>query len=195
MKKIHKILICFILIIIFVIFNYKNFISGNNINSKEKIVEKILSGSLEYEAKIRVKVISNKNENVYEIKQKETLKESYQEVISEGKVKGLKILCTDNVLKVENSKLNLQKIYEDYAIISNNYLFINSFLKDYKNAKVKEEEDTIIIDIKLENYNKYIKYKEIYLDKNTGIPIKMIIKDSDKHIRACIEYINFKIFQ
>lgn len=199
MKIVHKISIIILIIsIIFFIFYYKNFFSGNNISikNKEEIIENILNGKVEYEAKIKVKIISNKNENIYEINQRENKKESYQEVISKGDIEGLKIFCTKNVLKVENSKLNIEKVYDNYDILTNDYLFLNNFAKDYfkdKKADIKEVGENIIIDVEIENSNKYIKYKELYLDKNTGKPIKMIIKDSDKQVRACIEYINIEI--
>lgn len=200
MKNIHKVLIlCFIgFLIIFFIFNYKKIFYGNNIsiNKKEEIIEKILNGKLNYKANIIVRVTSNKNENIYEIMQEETEKTSYQEVISKGDIEGTKIVYTDNVLKVENSKLNLKKIYENYDPIMNDYLFLSSFTKEYMEStetSLDETDENIIITLKIENANKYIKYKELYVNKDTGIPIKMIIKDSDKQVRVCIEYTSIEI--
>lgn len=199
MKNIHKLLIVIIiLLIIFLIFNYKKSISGNNISikSKEKIIENILSGKIKYKAEIKVKIISNKNENIYVINQKEDEKESYQEVISKGEIEGVKIFCTDDVLKVENSNLKIEKIYENYDIVTNDYLFLNNFAKDYlknKDFQMEENDEYIIIKIEIKYANKYIKFKELYLDKKTGKPIKLIIKDGDKQIKASIEYINIEI--
>lgn len=199
MKIVHKILILIlIIIIIFFIFNYKKIFCGNNISikNKDEIIENILNGKVLYKAIIKVKVISNKNENIYEIMQEENNNKSYQEITSEGDIKGLKIIYTDNVLKVENSKLNLKKMYENYDLVTNDYLFLNSFSKDYlesKDTSLEEKNNELIIRLKVENSNKYIKYKELYVNKDTGIPIKMIIKDSDKQVIACIEYINIEI--
>ena len=199
MKKIYKILITIVIIsIIFCIFNYKKIFSGNNISVKSKnvIIESILNGKIKYNAKIKVEVISNKNKNVYVIKQKESGKESYQEVISDGDIEGLKIVCTENVLKVENSNLKIEKIYENYDIVTNDYLFLTNFAKDYlknEHFEIEENDKCMIVKVEVKDANKYIKFKELYLDKKTGMPIKMIIKDSDKQKRASIEYINIEI--
>ena len=87
-------------------------------------------------------------------------------------------------------------MYENYDLVTNDYLFLNSFSKDYlesKDTSLEEKNNELIIRLKVENSNKYIKYKELYVNKDTGIPIKMIIKDSDKQVIACIEYINIEI--
>lgn len=199
MKIVHKIFIVLLIIcVIFFIFNYKKIFYGNNISikNKDEIIEKILNGKIEYKANIKVNIISNKNQNIYEIMQEESQNKSYQEIITKGDIEGVKIIYTDNVLKVENSKLNLKKIYENYELVTNDYLFLSSFSKDYlesEDTSLEEIDDTIIINLKVENSNKYIKYKELYLNKDTGMPIKLIIKDSDKQVIACIEYINIEI--
>ena len=77
----------------------------------------------------------------------------------------------------------------------NDYLFLSSFSKDYLESENKsiEENEEIVIKVKIKNSNKYIKYKELYVDKKTGKPKKMIIKDCDKHVRICIEYIKINV--
>lgn len=199
MKKIHKILIvCLILIIFLFIFNYKKFFLGNTINIKikEKNIENILNGKLNYKSDIVVTVFSNKTKNVYSIMQEENNGKSYQEIKNECDIKGLKILYTEDALKVENSKLKLEKIYQDFEPIMNDYLFLSSFSNDYlknEDKSIEEEDGEIIIKVKIENSNKYIKYKELYVNKETGKPIKMVIKDSDKQVVVCIEYINLEV--
>lgn len=199
MKKIHKILIILLVgVIFFLIFNYKKIFCGNTINikSKQEIIEKILNGNVNYKAEMIVKIISNKNENIYEVIQEENNIKSYQEVVSKGDIEGIKIIYTDDVLKVENTDLKLEKIYKDYEPIMSNYLFLSDFSEDYLKSdetSVTETETDIVINLKIENSNKYIKYKELYINKKTGLPIKMIIKDSDKQVRVCIEYTNIEI--
>lgn len=197
MKK-YKIIILMIFIIFLCFFNYKKIFSGNTINikNKEKNIENILNGNLEYKCDTQVTIYSNKTKNIYSIVQEETKEKSYQEVTNKCDIEGIRILYTDNVLKVENSRLNLEKIYENFEPIMNDYLFLSSFSNDYlesNDKSIDEENDEIIIKVKIENSNKYIKYKELYVDKKTGNPLKMIIKDSDKQVRVCIEYINMNV--
>ena len=199
MRVVHKIFIILLTIcVIFFIFNYKKIFYGNNISikNKDEIIEKILNGKIEYKANIKVNIISNKNQNIYEIMQEESQSQSYQKITSDGDINGVEIIYTDNVLKVENSRLNLKKIYENYELVTSDYLFLSSFSKDYlesQDTSLEKIDNTIVISLKVENSNKYIKYKELYVNRDTGIPIKMIIKNSDKQVIACIEYINIEI--
>lgn len=199
MKKIHIFLIIVIcLVLIFWIFYYKNSLNGNNIikQNQEEIIESILNNKILYNAKIKVKIYSNKNYHEYIMKQEENENKSYLEVISEGDISGLIIENNNDKLIIKNSKLNLEKIYENYNSIMNNCLFLSSFSEEYKESedvKKYEENEDIVIIIKIKNSNKYIKYKELYLDKNTGIPKKLIVKNSYKQIIVCIEYTNIEI--
>ncbi len=197
MKK-RYIFLILIVIIIFLIFNYKKIINGNNIISKneEDIIESILSENVKYKSEVKVTVYSNKNQNEYKLKQEESENFSYQEVISKGNLEGLITEINNKKIIIRNSRLNLEKIYENYEEVTNNYLFLRAFGEDYNNSedvKKYEEEDNIVVSVKIKNSNKYIKYKELYIDKNTGIPKKLIVKNSDKQIVVCIEYTNIEI--
>ena len=197
MKKILLIVGIFCLII-FLIFYYKIFVNGNNISikNKDKIIEYILNGVSEYEAELEVIVISNKTKNIYNIKQKVKENKSIQEVTSPENIKGLIIEHESNNLKVSNTELNLEKIYKDYDVVLNNSLFLNCFIDDYKNniSKEYEENEEIVLETKLNNNpNTYIKYKELHIDKKTGKPIKLEIKDHTKNTRICIIYNNIEI--
>lgn len=197
MKKKYIILVV-IFVLIFSCFYYKKIFTGNNIIklSEEDVVESILSDSFKYKAKIKVKIYSNKNENTYEMLEEETGKHSYLEVTSKSDVSGLSIEDLNDKIIVKNTKLNLEKIYENYNPMLNNCLFLGSFNKEYKEATKKEqyeEDGNIVIKFELSKSTKYIKYKELYIDKKTGLPKKLIVKASDKQVKACIEYINIEI--
>jgi len=115
MKK-QKFLIIFVFIcsIVFCILYYNFLKSGNNINrSQEQIVEDILKEFNNYEANIEVTVKSNKNENKYEMKQVVKDKYSKQEILNPDNIKDLTIELEENKLKILNSKLNMEKIYEN----------------------------------------------------------------------------------
>lgn len=191
MKK-KYIFIILIFILFFLFFNYKNQKLGNTIIklSEEKIIENILSGKLNYEAEVKVKVYSNKNENEYMLKIAESGENSIIEGIGENDISGLKIEKKDGNLTIKNTKLKLDKIYEDYKEITDNTLFLNSFSKE--NDKITYEED--IVKITLVNNNRYIKYKELYLDEDTGVPKKLVIKDSSNNPKIIIEYTSIEIF-
>ena len=87
-------------------------------------------------------------------------------------------------------------LYENYKLLIKNSLFINSFIEDYENYEptitVNEEEIIIKIDID-KNINTYIKSKELYLNKNTGLPTKLLIKDDSQKVNTSIIYNDIKI--
>lgn len=186
-----------ICITIFLIFYYIFRISGNNIiRNQNEFVEDILKKLEKYEANIEVTVVSNKNENVYNMQQIVDEEKSKLIVNSPENVKGLEIELKDGNLKITNAKTNMEKIYENYKAIINNSLFISAFIEDYKNNEVEilETEEEIIIKINLkENNNTYIKSKELYLDKESGVPIKLLIKDNVQKINTSIIYNDIKI--
>lgn len=200
MKRKYLIFLILIFFIIFLIFYYKNFLNGNNTfkKSNEEIIENILNENLSYKSEAQVTIYSNKNENTYIINQEETKKYSKLEVVSKGDISGLILEYKENKMILKNTELNLEKIFDNYKELSGNYLFLKTFVKEYlesENCQILEDEENIIIKISLLEFNKYIKYKELYIDKKTGLPNKLIIKNSDKQIKVCIIYNNIEIFQ
>lgn len=186
-----------ICIMIFLIFYYIFFISGNNIiRNQNEFVEDIFEDLEKYEANIDVIVVSNKNENRYNMFQTVDEEDSRLEVNSPENVKGLKIELKNGNLKITNEKTNMEKLYENYKLLINNSLFINSFIEDYKNnvATITENEEEIIVKIDIDkNNNTYIKSKELYLNKKTGLPTKLLIKDDSQKINTSIIYNDIKI--
>lgn len=188
------IILIFIIISIFlIIFNNKgskNLKIGNNTSSQE-IVEYILNIS-SYECKIEVEVNSNKNKNKYILKQQYISPDiSTQEVIEPTNIAGVKVIKNGDNLKIENTNLNLTTIFEKYEYISENSLDLSSFIEDYKNNKdsnFKEETNQIIMHTTANYENRNVKYKTLYIDKNTAIPTKMEIKDNNKNTTVYILY-------
>lgn len=181
-----------ICIILFFILYYIFCISGNNIiRNQNEFVEDIFEDLEKYEARLQVTITSNKNENVYDMYQ--IVDEEYSKLIinSPENVKGLEIEMKDDNLKIINGKTNMEKIYENYKTSINNSLFINSFIEEYKNnlVEILENENEIIVKINLDKDNHtYIKSKELYLDKKTKLPKKLIIKDNVQKINTSIIY-------
>ncbi len=197
--KSKKLLLIFVLICItiFFIFYYIFFILGNNINrSQDEIVDNIINKTNEYEANIDVKVISNKNENYYKMYQIVNDEKSIQIVDEPENIKGLEIENISNKLIIRNTKLNMEKIYDQYEFLLNNSLFLNVFIEDYKKntSKIYEENDELIFEVKLDSSKStYIKYKELHVDKISGVPRQLIIKDNTKKTCISIIYNDIKI--
>ena len=71
-----------------------------------------------------------------------------------------------------------------------------SFIDDYKDSnesKMSENEDEIILETKLKNGNKYIAYKKLYINKQTGNPSKLEIQDITQKTTIYILYNEIKI--
>ena len=173
----------------------KNSKIGNNRNSQE-IVDYILNLS-SYEVKITVDIISNKNNNKYIIIQKfQTPNISTQEVIEPSNIAGTKIINDGINLKIENSNLNLSTILENYTYLGNNCLDLSTFIEEYKkdtSANFEEKESEIIMKTKNNSDNIYIKEKILHIDKNTGMPTQMEIKDNKQKNTIYILYNEVKI--
>lgn len=168
---------------------------GNNSTSQE-IVDYILNIN-SYQTEIEVEVKSNKNSNKYKIKQKYINKENnIQEVIEPSNIEGVKIIKEGNNLRLENSRLSLTKIIENYKEITQNNLDLNCFIENYKNnskSEFKEENNQIIMETTAINENNYQKYEKLYISKENGKPIKMEIKDTNKNIIIYIIYNEIEI--
>lgn len=201
-RKTIIIIAIILLIIILAIFFIKNNNNtaktskiGNNSTSQD-IVNYILNIS-SYEAQVEVEVKSNKNTNKYKIKQKYISKEdNMQEIIEPSNIQGVKIIKEGNNLKIENTKLSLTKIIENYQDITENNLDLINFIENYKNnsnSKYKEENNQIIMETTAKTENNYQKYKKLYLSKENGKPIKMEIKDTNQNTIIYIIYNEIKI--
>ena len=176
-------------VIFFAFFMVKNFKTGNN-KSSQDMVNDILNIK-SYNTTIEVEVKSNKNQNKYIIEQSyKSENENSQEVIEPSNISGVKIVKENGVLKLENSKLNLISVFENYSYLSENDLDLSSFINDYKNNKNSNytENDNEII-IKTENINSKNKtIKKLYINKKNGKIEKMEIEDTNKKIAVYILY-------
>ena len=183
------ILILILFVILFAFFMVKNFKTGNNKSSQDMVNDVLNIKS--YNATIEVEVKSNKNQNKYIIEQSyKNENENSQEVIEPSNIKGVKIIKENGVLKLENSKLNLLSVFENYSYLSENDLDLSSFINDYKNNKNSNytENDNEII-IKTENINSNNKtIKKLYINKKNGKIEKMEIEDTNKKIAVYILY-------
>ena len=195
-KKLVFVLILIFIIIItfFCIPKSKKIKIGNN-NSNQEIIQNILNIS-SYETEIELEVNSNKNKNKYIIKQKYEYPDiSEQEIIEPENIKGVKIVKNKNEVKVENTKLDIVKIYQNYEYMIDNCIDLNAFIEKYKKSdtqKYKENENEIILEIENEN-KKYEKYIALYVKKDTGKPVKMEIKDNSKKTLIYILYREVKL--
>lgn len=183
-------IICVLGIIIFIKKQnntYKILNVGNNSNENITLdeIEKMLLNINYYEATIEVTVKSNKNTNKYLMKQVHCAEQDIQTIIEPSDLEGVEMIYRDNKLEVKNSKLNISKIYSDYPYIDDNVLWLNSFLKDYKNVnpKIKEEKNEFIIEIESQKIK-----KRLYIEKNSKNISKLEITDANKNDRVYILY-------
>ncbi len=173
--------------------------NGNNMSNKsaDEIKEYILNIS-SYEAEVEINVISNKNQNKYKAKQQFVKEDNLykQEIIEPENIKGVIFSYDGKNLKLENTKLGLNKIYEDYKYIGSNDLSLIQFVNDYNDVEEKsfqEKDGNVILELKIKNGNKYRTYKKLYVDKQRGVPTKMEIQDVSQNIIIYILYNEIKI--
>lgn len=166
----------------------KNLKIGNNTTSQE-IVDFILNMT-SYEAKIEVNVQSNKNESKYMIKQNYNGEEdNCQEVLEPSNIAGVRMIRSGNVLKLENTDLNLTSIFENYQYVADSCLDLSSFIKDYKqDQKASWEEKNEKIIMQAESQETIKRQKKLYIDKKTGKPEKMELQDTNKKTVIYILY-------
>lgn len=203
MKKGKLILICIIAIIIIILFfiflkiiYYKNTKTGNTIIDKtlQEVEEYILNIS-SYEAEVEVTVETNKNTNKYIMEQKYSKPNiASQKVIEPKNIEGLTIKYDGTNLEISNSNLNLKTIYENYAYVSDNILWLSDFIENYKNnnGTITEENGIIIMQVKCDK-NKYNTYEKLYIDRNANKITKLIIEDENKKSKIYITYNKIEI--
>lgn len=202
----RKIIISVVLILIIIVIGVSIFIKNNkNVaktskigknSSSQEIVDYILNIS-SYEAEIDVETKSNKNSNKYKIKQTYINNENnIQEVIEPSNIQGVRIIKEGRNLKIENTRLSLTKIIENYSDITQNNLDLNNFIENYKNnlnSKFREENNQIIMETTVKTESNYQKYEILYISKGNGKPIKMEIKDTNQNMTIYIIYNEIKI--
>ena len=204
-KIIFKITIAIAVIAIIAIIIYffsekvnKNFKMGNNLSNKtnQEIEEYILNIS-SYEAEIGVEVETNKNKTKYKIKQSYSAPNiEKQTIIEPSNISGLETVYDGNTLKINNTKLNLSTVYQNYQYMTENFLWLNSFIEDYKNSsnkKLYEENNMIVMEVTPQNNNQYVSLKKLFIDKITGKITKMIVQDKNQKNLVYILYNEIKI--
>ena len=109
-------------------------------------------------------------------------------------INGLVLEINKDVLRISNRNIEMEKIFEKYKA-SNDNLLLNTFIKEFNNNKstIYEENGEILIELLLNNDNTYIKSKVLYLDKETKLPKRLIIKDNAQNINTSIIYNDIKI--
>lgn len=201
-RKVLLLIICLIIttIIIFLIkSNYKNAKFGNNISNKsaDEIKNYILNIE-SYKAVATITIKSNKNENTYKVEQKFNKENNQykQEIIEPENIKGVQFTYDGNTLKIENTKLNLHKIYSNYNYINSNQLSLISFIEDYKqnpNSNIKEENNIIILETDSSLANQYVAHKKLYINREKNKIEKMEIQDMTQNTKIYILYNEIEI--
>lgn len=191
------VLVTSVIIYFFIKNNYKNLKSGNNMSNKNlKEIEEYILSIKSYNAKIEVEIQSNKNKNKYVLEQKYAEPNVQKQIVLEpSNIEGLETIFDGNNLKINNTKLNLSTIYENYSDVTSNFLWLNTFTEEYKKMietgkqNIIEQNGIIIMEIKdADELN-----KKLYIDRKTGKPIKMQIKNVSKNTTVYILYNEIEI--
>lgn len=191
------VLVTSVIIYFFIKNNYKNLKSGNNMSNKNlKEIEEYILSIRSYKAKIEVEIQSNKNKNKYVLEQKYAEPNVQKQIVLEpSNIEGLETIFDGNNLKINNTKLNLSTIYENYSDVTSNFLWLNTFTEEYKKMietgkqNIIEQNGIIIMEIKdADELN-----KKLYIDRKTGKPIKMQIKNVSKNTTVYILYNEIEI--
>ena len=191
------VLVISVIIYFFIKNNYKNLKSGNNMSNKNlKEIEEYILSIRSYNAKIEVEIQSNKNKNKYVLEQKYAEPNVQKQIVLEpSNIEGLETIFDGNNLKINNTKLNLSTIYENYSDVTSNFLWLNTFTEEYKKMietgkqNIIEQNGIIIMEIKdADELN-----KKLYIDRKTGKPIKMQIKNVSKNTTVYILYNEIEI--
>ena len=199
------VIVILLAVLIFYIFfaknNYKIFETGNTMSNKniEEIEEYILNIN-SYEAKIEVTVESNKNTNKYVLLQQYVSPNQYKQTVLEpSNIEGTEIVYDGQNLKVSNSKLNVSKLYENYAYAVSNVLCLESFIADYQESKnmnankLYEENEEYVMEAEIKEGNVYTKNEKLYISKSTGKPTRLLIEDVNEKTLVYILYNEIKI--
>lgn len=180
----------------------KNLNIGNNLNNKtlQEIEEYILNIS-SYEAEIEIAVESNKNKTKYLLEQKYVSPNIEKQVVKEpSNIQGLETIYDGNKLTIHNSKLNLTTIYENYPYLTDNFLWLHSFIEDYREAKsngqktkLYEENNQVIMEVELSNETPYVASKKLVIDRITGNIQQLVVQDKNKKNLVYILYKEIKM--
>lgn len=198
MKKFKWLILLMIILLIagliYFIFFHKNsskvLKNGNNMSSQE-IVDYILNIS-SYKANVTVEINSNKNSNKYILNQEYiSPNKNIQEVIEPSNIAGVKTIRDENGLTLENTRLDLSTLFENYNYIGDNCLDLSSFIIDYNEgdkSTCDEINNQIVMRTESDNGNKYTKYKTLYVNKDNCMPARLEIKDDNQKTTVNILY-------
>ena len=185
--------ILFILIVIFLflffLIHYKTKNNGNNINKLIKNIDEYILNISSYEAKIELTIESNKTINKYKLEQLYYKPKLAKQIVKEPlSLENLTFIYDGQNIKVENTRIGLSKIYENYKYVNENALWLSFFVENYNaSSKVSETGHEIIIENN-KQYSEYNVKQILHIDKKQKIPKKMEIYDNNKKIRIYIKY-------
>lgn len=199
LKTVIVILMIAILLIsitIFCIWYYKNGKNGNTMinKSEEEIIETILNMK-SYQAKLDITIETNKNKTQYMVQQSLVDGKAKQEVLKPENIAGVITEYDGKNLTIKNNKLNLESTFQNYQYMVENTLWLDSFIEIYKTketSKITSKENEILLEIKKEE-NPYQTYQTLHIDKKTGKPTKMIVKDINQKTLVYILYTEITI--
>ena len=145
-----------------------------------------------YEATLQVTVQSNKTTNQYLLEQFYLAPNYAKQIVKEpSNIANLETVYDGKSLKIKNTNLGLDKIYQNYAYLNENTLWLSFFLENYqKNGTATESQDEIILSCHTLSGKDS---QKLYLNKKTALPTKLEIIDNSNQMKIYIEYKEIKL--
>lgn len=178
------------------------FVSCVGCQGKESTKEEIYEKFQEYVSKVEsytctaeVKVVGNKDESSYTMKQSYKKPDNYKlEMVNPKDLKGQTIEYKDGKVFVKNSKINdsieLQNISEN-----SQYFFVGDFISNYlqnEDIVMNLSDNYLELEAQIPGDDRYFNKQRLYVNLEDKTPNKMEIIDQEGNVRFTVNYKNFK---
>lgn len=168
---------------------------GKNINMSGEDVHKSLYVMTSYECIAQIKVITNKNERVYTVRQYFKHPNKFKvEVIDPKEIKGFKTIYDGINLYIYGAGNNQEQLLKNYSSIYDNKLFLSDFMSNYlkcEKSQITKDDKNIRLTTTVMNQNNYMDTHQLVIDKTTGLPKELNLFDVNKSLKMGIVYIKF----
>ena len=116
-----------------------------------------------------------------------------QEVLEPSNIQGLKTIYDGTNLSLQNTRLHLSTVYENYPYLTENNLWLTSFIEEYKKTQDALCEDSNTQWILSIPKNAMGIQKKLAVDKKTGKPIHLEVQDRNRNTSVYIVYNEIEI--
>ncbi len=153
----------------------------------------------QYSIDSKITYYSNKNQNTYEL----TFSYDYgkQKLVytKPDKFKGMTLEITNDEIVHMNPYIQKQIVYYTTKERTYNHLLFTDFAKNYLNSEetkfeLSKDSTYIILGVEVPSDNYYFHYQEMWIKKDTFVPLKMVVKNKDGEDTATIDYKKISVY-